>query len=812
MSQSDPRTDREQDPRLEGGDLAGLLFESNPQPAWIFDVATLRFLAVNTAATRCYGYAKDDFLQLSLREICVPEDLDDLLADVWQAAAEPPLLRQAGTRRHRRQDGTRIDVEVAWSRIVYAGRGAILSVITDVTAQRLAEAALWQSEDHLRAVVNRAPVVLWATDVEGRFTLSEGRGLAALDLRPGEIVGRSIRDVYRDHPRILECHERALAGEQLSVTIDVGPLVFESYYAPLRAGGRIAGVFGVATDVTDRKRAAEALRASEQKFRTIADTLPCAVYIYQDGRFPFANAALTAITGYALEEIQRIGFWDLIHPDSHEAVRERMAARQAGQPVPARYEVRIIRQDGQLRWLDLSDEIIEYEGHRAALGTAFDVTDRRQAEALDRDRSRVVEMVATNQPLAEILRELVDLVERQRPEMVASMLLLRGDRLYQGAAPHMPGAVTAAIADGIPLGPAAGSCGTAAYRGQTVITPDIERDPVWKDYGPLMLDNGLRAAWSVPILSAGREVLGTFALYYKEPRRPTAEDMAVLQVASGLAAVAIEQRGLTDRLAHQAHHDALTGTAQPRALRGPAGRGHRPCPSRAQPARGAVPGPRPVQGDQRLAGSRPGRPAAAGRGRAPAGVGARGRHGRAPGRRRVHPAAALDRERGGRRQGGAQDPGGRAPAVPPGGARPLRHDQHRRQRLPGGRRYGAGAHQEQRQRALSRQGARPRRRAALRARDERAGRRAAQPGGQPPSRAAAGPVRALLPAGGGRARLQAVGVEALLRWHHPERGLLSPAISSTWPRSPGSSRRSAPGRCARRAARSSDGTTRATRT
>jgi diguanylate cyclase (GGDEF)-like protein/PAS domain S-box-containing protein len=686
VSQTDPGSERAHDPLLERGDLAGLLFESNPQPAWIFDLATLRFLAVNAAASRCYEYTPEEFLGLTLREVCVPEDLDQLLAEVRLASEGPPVLHAVGPRRHRRRDGVRLDVDVAWSRVVYDGRSAILSVITDVTAQRLAEAALWQSEDHLRAVVTGAPVVLWATDRDGRFTLSEGRGLSSLGLRPGEVVGRSIHDVYREHPGILECHERALMGEQLSMTLDVGSLVFESHFAPLRSEGEIVGVFGVATDVTarkvaerardealqfnreivsnagegivvldldlryrvwnrameevtglaaaevigqsalllfphlreqgvealmrralegetvasqdvryripqsgrtgwvsarysphrdaqgriqgvvglireitDRRRAEEALRASEQKFRTIAGTLPCAVYIYQEGHFPFANAALTAITGYTPDEIDQIGFWKVIHPDSHEVVRARAAARLAGQPVPSRYEVRIVRKDGQFRWLDLSDEIIEYEGHRAALGTAFDVTDRHQSEMLERDRSRVVEMVATNQPLTEILHELVALVERQRPEMVASVLLLRGERLYQGAAPHLPEAVSASIAEGIPLGPAMGSCGTAAYRGQMVISPDIELDPLWKDHGALLLSSGLRASWSVPIFSASREVLGTFALYYKEPRRPASEEMVLLQVASGLAAVAIEQRGLNDRLAHQAHHDALTG-------------------------------------------------------------------------------------------------------------------------------------------------------------------------------------------------------------------------------------------------------------
>ncbi len=812
MSQTDPRTER--DLRLDGQNLAGLLFESNPQPALVFETASLRFLAVNSAAVRCYGYPVGEFLALSLRDVCSPEDLDPLLAQVWQTVESPPAMRFMGSRHHRRKDGARLDVELSWCRIVYEGRSAILCVITDVTAQLLAEAALWQSEDHLRAVVNRAPVVLWATDVDGRITLSEGRGLASLGLRPGEVVGRSVHDLYPDHAQLLDLHRRALAGENLTATVALQGLVFEAHYSPLRTEGQIVGVFVVATDITardhaqralddalqfnreivsnategivvvdldlryrvwnrameeltglpaedvlgqpalelfphlrehgidkllaralagetvpspdihyrlpqngrsgwvsarygphldaagriqgviglvreitdrrrmeealrasearhralaesvsdallsidegsrivfvnraveelfgytpaellgrdltmlmpealrsahreglrsyvetgerrrpwegvelvglrrdgtefpievsfgefrtdegrqfvgvirdltDRRRATDALRESEEKFRTIADTLPCAVYIYQDGRFPFANPSLTAITGYTREELERISFWDVIHPDSHEAVRTRTAARLAGQPVSARYEVRIVRKDGHTRWLDLSDEIIEFEGHRAAVGTAFDVTERRQAELLDRDRSRVVEMVATNQPLADVLRELVDLVERQRPEMVASLLLLRDGRLFQGAAPHMPEGVTRAIADGIPPGPAAGSCGTAAYRRQRVVTPDIEHDPIWKDYAPLALDNGLRAAWSVPIFSVEREVLGTFALYYREPRRPTPADLALLDVASGLATVAIEQRQLTDRLAHQAHHDALTG-------------------------------------------------------------------------------------------------------------------------------------------------------------------------------------------------------------------------------------------------------------
>ena len=445
----------------------------------------------------------------------------------------------------------------------------MFGVATDVTARSAAERALDEAVTFNREIVSNAAEGIVVLDLDLRYrvwnrTIEEMTGLTA-----DQMIGQPALELF---PHLREqgvdlLMRRALAGETVA-SPDVLYRIpqngrtgwVSARYGPHRdAQGRIQGVVGFVREITDRRLMEEALRASEQKFRTIADTLPCAVYIYQDGRFPFANAALTAITGYALEEIQRIGFWDLIHPDSHGVVRERMAARQAGQPVPVRYEVRIVRQDGQLRWLDLSDEIIEYEGQPRRAGNGV----RRHGPAAGggaRPGPQPRGGDGGHQPAAGR-----DPARAGRSGGAPAP----GDGGF-GAAPArrpaLPGSRPAHARSGdgrdrrgIPLGPAAGSCGTAAYRGQTVISADIEHDPLWKDYGPLVLDNGLRAAWSVPILSAGREVLGTFALYYKEPRRPAAEDISLLQVASGLAAVAIEQRGLTDRLAHQAHHDALTG-------------------------------------------------------------------------------------------------------------------------------------------------------------------------------------------------------------------------------------------------------------
>jgi diguanylate cyclase (GGDEF)-like protein/PAS domain S-box-containing protein len=118
--------------------------------------------------------------------------------------------------------------------------------------------AILTSEARLVAVVSNAPVILFATDNSGTFTLSEGKGLERLGLHPSEVVGQSLFDLYSTIPAIIHSVRRALAGETLTSTSEVGELVFETYYAPiLDRRGRVAGMVGVATDVTERTRALE---------------------------------------------------------------------------------------------------------------------------------------------------------------------------------------------------------------------------------------------------------------------------------------------------------------------------------------------------------------------------------------------------------------------------------------------------------------------------------------------------------------------------------------------------------------------------
>src|SRR5207247_2609134 len=137
------------------------------------------------------------------------------------------------------------------------------------------------------------------------------------------------------------------------------------------------------------------------------------------------------------------------------------------------------------------------------------------------EQQRIQEMISARTPLSEILANLVLLIEAQAPEMLCSILLLSadGNHVQHAVAPSLSENYIKAI-DGSPIGPKHGSCGTAMYRGQPVIVSDISTDPLWDDYRTFARDIGVAACWSTPIMSSKGKVLGSFAMYYREPRIP----------------------------------------------------------------------------------------------------------------------------------------------------------------------------------------------------------------------------------------------------------------------------------------------------
>ena len=175
-------------------------------------------------------------------------------------------------------------------------------------------------------------------------------------------------------------------------------------------------------------------------------------------------------------------------------------------------------------------------------------------------------MIAEGTPLAELLDLVARFVEEQSADILASILLLDPDGLHlrDGAAPSLPASYRQAI-DGVAIGPAVGSCGTAAYRREQVVVSDIASDPLWDEYRDLALGAGLRACWSTPVLATDDALLGTFAMYYREPRLPDAHDLQLVEIAMHVVSIAVE-RSLAEqalRRGEERYHDLFENANEP---------------------------------------------------------------------------------------------------------------------------------------------------------------------------------------------------------------------------------------------------------
>src|SRR6266699_686545 len=297
--------------------------------------------------------------------------------------------------------------------------------------------------------------------------------------------------------------------------------------------------------------AEDALRRGEDYLRLTIDTIPVLAWCNRpDGWKEFLNQRWLDYTGLTIEEARGWGWKVAIHPDDLPHLLDvwqgPLVSGKSGE-----LEARLRRADGVYRWF-----LFRVEPLRGAQGTIVkwygantDIDDRKRAEALLAAENQILEMVATGRPLAVILDGLCRLVDNLCDKSLASILLIdpNGRCLRRGAGPSFPEAFLAAV-DGVEIGPCVGSCGTAAYRQEQVIVSDIATDPLWANYREFALAYGLRAGWSTPILSSEGNVLGTFAIYWREPRSPGPHHQQIIKQITHLTAVAIERKQAAESL------------------------------------------------------------------------------------------------------------------------------------------------------------------------------------------------------------------------------------------------------------------------
>ena len=247
-----------------------LAFKTSPEPLTLTRLDTGVLVACSDGFLALHGLTEAEAIGRRTVELGLWVDPGER-EEIRQAVLQAGVVRARDVRVRDAAGDVRI-LAYSATGVTMAGERYMLALGRDVTEERAAAAgrdrlaaALRESEARYRSVVRSVPVVQWAIGLDDRFTLSEGRGLAALGLQPGQVVGRSVFDVYKEHQAILDDYRRARAGESFFALDDLGPAVFESHWGPLRdEAGQVIGVTGIALDVTDRRKAEAELLHSQK--------------------------------------------------------------------------------------------------------------------------------------------------------------------------------------------------------------------------------------------------------------------------------------------------------------------------------------------------------------------------------------------------------------------------------------------------------------------------------------------------------------------------------------------------------------------
>jgi PAS domain S-box-containing protein len=338
--------------------------------------------------------------------------------------------------------------------------------------------------------------------------------------------------------------------------------------APLTdASGKLVKWCGTGTDIEDRKRAQEALRAREDQYRSIADSIPALISIMTPaGAVESVNRHTSEYFGATLDELKGWATADLVHPDDLPAV---IAAwrRSVETGKACEIEHRMRGADGMYRWFHVRGlPLGDSEGRIArwyVLQT--DIDDRRRAEALLAGEKRFLEMVAGGYSMPAILEALCEFVESTDSECYCSVVLTdaSGARLEYGAAPSLPATFLTSIM-GRPVCVDGGPSAMAAYLNEQVIAADLTLETRWAayDWCPMAMAHGLQACWSTPISSSTGKILGAFAIYYKVPKTLTPEHKALIDQFTHIASIAVERAQNDAALKHsEAHKAAILDSA-----------------------------------------------------------------------------------------------------------------------------------------------------------------------------------------------------------------------------------------------------------
>jgi diguanylate cyclase (GGDEF)-like protein/PAS domain S-box-containing protein len=506
------------------------------------------------------GYQPDALVGTSGSELVHPDDLAQI-DDAYRSLTAPGASSPPVTVRCLHREGTWRHLEVVFTnQLAEPAVGGMIVNARDVTDLIDAQAA---SPALFRQVADSAPVMIWMTDADARVVFFNRRWYEFTGRTDAEELGdgweaalhpddrdRAARAFARRAPYEVDYRIRVADGSYRRV-VDVGVPRYD-------AAGQFAGHVGTVIDVTDRVEAETAQRISESRFRALVQNSPDLVSIYDDeGRFVFASPSHERALGYSPDELIGTSPVDLLHPDEVDDVTRSFTDQLLVTGVPAPIEHRLRHQDGSWVWIESVAIMLT---HDPAIGgvlvNARDITDRRRAERIAAEQSRILEAIARGAPLPSTLEAVAQLVDTWIPDGRAVLTTVEPDRpvLHVVAAPNLAPPCVDAL-DGCAVPPSRDGLPADAVARLDILPAGPG------EVASTLVHHGFHTWWGKPIVGAGgsREQLGAVIVLRRDAQEPEPSDTRLLDAAASLTAIALERDRSQTRLAHQALHDTLTG-------------------------------------------------------------------------------------------------------------------------------------------------------------------------------------------------------------------------------------------------------------
>ncbi|UTA47182.1 EAL domain-containing protein [Simiduia sp. 21SJ11W-1] len=550
--------------------LLGQLIDAAPCGMMFID-QDHRFVAVNQRLCDLTGHPRGKLINAYFHLIMGKTDAGENLLANSTSQPSHTIGDISFEMMAKRADGSQFPAAVGFSTLAVGEQRYIVATLDDISARRAIEQRVQDSEYLFRSLASAMPQHVWMAN--------QDVGLTFINSRMKNYFGRELDQLQVRHwPEMI--HPEDLAATQSAYEYSIKhSSEFEAECRLKRHDGQYRWHitrgypivdqktqklmwYGTNTDISDYKKIQIESQNHAKNTQAILDSVADAlITIDESGIMTTVNQSATTMFGYS--EAEMVGEnVSLIMPEPHKSMHNRYLEKYR-----RTHEGKIIRQvsnlegrhkDGMLFKIELRVAENNQFGKRYFVGMIRDITERYYNEKLLESQDKILSLIARNTEMHIILDELVRDIENLTPDLRASVHTLdpNKNRLMHAAAPSLPANYNAAM-NNLEIGPKSSSCGAAAFFGRQIIVEDVLKDPTWNDFHNLTEIGGFRACWSTPIL-AKNELLGIFSLYLSKPLSPSRLHQRIINMATHVASLAISHERRETQIRQLAFYDSLT--------------------------------------------------------------------------------------------------------------------------------------------------------------------------------------------------------------------------------------------------------------